>query len=85
MNLKKRGLTIFFCDGTKLHIEFPPQTDNETAAMLRMEELLKQKQIIAEIDGALIVIPFDNVKYIQGYPAPSKLPRGSIKGASVRD
>ena len=85
MNLKKRGLTIFFLDGSKIHIEFPPQTDNETAAMLRLDEVLKQKQIIAEIDGALIVIPFDNVKYIQGFPAPSKMPRGSIKGASVED
>ena len=85
MDLTKRGLTIFFCDGTKLHIEFPAQTTNETAAMMRLEEVLKQRQIVAEIDGALLVIPFENVKYIQGFPAPSKMPRGSIKGASVDD
>ena len=85
MDLRKRGLTIFFCDGSKLHIEFPAQTTNEIAAMMRLEEVLKQRQIIAEIDGALLVIPFENVKYIQGFPAPSKMPRGSIKGASVED
>ena len=85
MNLKKRGLTIFFCDGSKIHIEFPAQTDNEYAALLKLDEVLKQRQITVEIDGALLVIPFENVKYIQGYPAPPKLPQGSIKGASVRD
>jgi len=85
MDLRKRGLTIFFCDNSKLHIEFPAQTNNESAALLKLEEVLKQRQIIAEIDGAMLVIPFDNVKYIQTYPAPSKMPRGSIKGASVQD
>ena len=85
MDLQQRGLTIFFCDGSKLHIEFPAQTDNEHAALLRLEEVLKQRQIVAEIDGAILVIPFENVKYIQGYPAPAKMPRGSIQGASAQD
>jgi len=85
MDLQKRGLTIFFCDGSKLHIEFPPQSDNEFAALLKLDELLKQRQIIAEVDGAILVIPFENVKYIQGYPAPSKMPRGSIQGASAQE
>ena len=85
MDLQRRGLTIFFCDGSKLHIAFPPQVDNEHAALLKLEEVLKQRQIVAEIDGAILVIPFDNVKYIQGYPAPSKMPRGSIQGASVQE
>jgi len=85
MELLKRGLTIFFCDNSKVHIEFPSQTNNESAQLLKLEEVLERRQIIAEIDGALLVIPFENVKYIQGYPAPSKMPRGSIKGASVQD
>jgi len=85
MDLRKRGLTIFFCDGTNLHIEFPVQTDNEFAALLKLEEVLKQRQIIAEIDGAILIIPFENIKYIQGYPAPSKMPRYAIQGASAQD
>ena len=85
MDLQKRGLTIFFCDGTKMHIEFPAQTDNEFAALLKLEEVLKQRQIIAQIDGAILIIPFENIKYIQGYPAPSKMPQGSIQGASVQE
>jgi hypothetical protein len=32
-----------------------------------------------------LIIPFENIKYIQGYPAPSKMPRYAIQGASAQD
>jgi hypothetical protein len=53
--------------------------------LLKVEEILKQRQIVAKVDGAVVVIPFDNIKYIQAFPAPPKLPRYAILGASVRD
>jgi len=61
------------------------QAANESVAYMRLEEILKQRQIIAEIDGAVIVIPFDNVKYFQAFPASKNLPRYAILGASVHD
>lgn len=85
MDLTKRGLTVIFCDGTKLQIEFTAQADNESAALLKLEQVLKQRQIIVEVDGAILIIPFENIKYIQGYPAPIKMPGYSIKGASARE
>jgi hypothetical protein len=85
MDMTKRGLTVHFCDGTRLNIEFPVQTPNEMAALLKVEEILKERQIIATVDGAVLIIPFDNIKYIQGFPAPAKLPRYAILGASIRD
>ena len=45
MDMTQRGLTIYFCDGSKLSIEFPVQTPNEMAALLKLEEVLKQRQI----------------------------------------
>jgi len=85
MDMTKRGLTIYFCDGSKLSIEFPVQTANEMAALLRLEEVLKERQIIATVDGAVVVIPFDNIKYVQVFPSPPKLPRYAILGASIRE
>jgi hypothetical protein len=38
--------------------------------------------MIVEADGALLIIPFENVKYIQAYPAPKKLPEHAIRAAS---
>jgi hypothetical protein len=40
---------------------------------------------VVEADGALVLIPFENVKYLQVYPAPKKLPGGVIRGASFKD
>jgi len=85
MDMSKRGLTVHFCDGSKLSIEFPAQTPNEMAALLKVEEVLKQRQIVATVDGGVVVIPFDNIKYIQAFPAPPKLPRHAILGASIRE
>jgi hypothetical protein len=85
MDMTKRGLTIYFCDGSKLSIEFPVQAANEMAALLRLEEVLKERKIIVTVDGAVLVIPFDNIKYIQAFPAPPKLPRYAILGASVHE
>jgi hypothetical protein len=40
---------------------------------------------VIEADGALVVIPFENIRYLQAYPAPKKLPSYAIKGATFRD
>jgi hypothetical protein len=86
MDTIKRGLTIHFSDGSKIRIDFPVQAPNETAALLRFEEILKQRQILAEVDGALVIVPFDNVKYIQVYGGEEfTLPRNAIRGATFRD
>jgi hypothetical protein len=85
MDTSKRGLTIHFFEGSRIHIEFPVQTPNEIAAEMKLEDILKQRQIIAEVDGTLLIIPFENIKYIQAHPVPPKLPRHVIQGASVHD
>ena len=86
MDTTKRGLAIHFSDGSKLHIDFPVQAPNETAAMMKLEEILKQRQIIVELDGALVIVPFDNIKYLQLYSADAfDAPRYAIRGASFRD
>jgi len=83
---QKRSMVIHFIDGSKKTLEFPPQaaaTDANVGALLK--EILQARNLTLEADGALIVIPFENIKYIQSYPAPKKLPTGVIKGASFKD
>jgi len=50
---RQRGLTIHFVDGTSMQFEFPAQTENEYAAVLKMKEVIKDRQLIIEVDGAL--------------------------------
>ena len=80
----KRGITIHFNDGTKLQMDFPAQSANEAAAALKIEDVLKNRFILMEAEGTLLMIPFENVRYIQLYPAPKSLiDHTYIKGASL--
>ena len=83
---EKRGIIIHFMDGSKKLLEFPQQVaDNDASAAAKLKEALEARHIVIEAEGALVVIPFENVKYLQVYPAPKKLPAGVIRGASFKD
>ena len=83
---EKRGLIIYFLDGTKKVLEFPQQVaDGDVAAAAKLKEALEARHLVIQAEGALAVIPFENVKYLQIYPAPKKLPAGVIRGASFKD
>ena len=79
----QRGVMIHFVDGTKLNVMFPVQAPNETAALIALEEIIKQRHMVVEADGAAMLIPFENIKYLQVYPAPAQMPRFTIRGASI--
>ena len=82
----ERRMIIHFTDGSKKTLEFPQQmADSDATAALRIKDALDARHIVLEAEGALIVIPFENVKYVQVHPAPKKLPPGVIKGASFKD
>jgi len=80
----ERGLTIFFNDGSKMSLAFPKQSLNETAAMLKLDDVLKKRYMLFEADSTFLVIPFENIKYVQLYPAPPQLQGHTyIKDASI--
>lgn len=82
----KRGMTIHFNDGSKLSLNFPKQAPNEVAAMLKVDDVLKRRYVLIEADDTFMMIPFENVRYIQIYPAPKDVPNHTyIKGASLLD
>jgi hypothetical protein len=84
--MDKRGMIIHFTDGTKKVVEFPQQiADSDATAAAKIKEALEARHLVLEAEGALVLIPFENVKYVQVYPAPKKLPAGVIKGASFKD
>jgi len=83
---KKRGIVIHFMDGSTKRLEFPQQVaDDDVAGAAKIKEALEARHLVIEAEGALIVIPLENVKYLQAYPAPKKLPANVIRGASFRE
>ena len=82
----KRGIAIFFNDGSKISLDFPKQSPNEAAAAMKFEDVLKKRYMLFEVDGALMMIPFENVRYVQIYPAPESVPGHTyVKGATAID
>ena len=80
----QRGVTIHFNDGSKMSLDFPKQTSSEAAAMLKLDEVLKKRYMLFEADSTFLMVPFENVKYVQLYPAPAEVPgHAYVKGASV--
>jgi hypothetical protein len=80
----KRGLTIYFNDGSKISLDFPKQSPNEAAAMLKLDDVLKKRYMLFEADSTFLMITFENVRYVQLYPAPDSVHGHTyIKGASI--
>jgi hypothetical protein len=84
-NKHSRGLVIHFTDGSKINVSFPQQTDDAYRRKVGIEEIMKRRTIIVEADGAMHVIPFENVKYMTIYPAPELADPSVIKGATFND
>jgi hypothetical protein len=82
----RRGITIHFNDGSKVSMDFPRQTPSEIAAMLKLNDVLKKRYMLFEADSTFLMVPFENVKYVQIYPAPADVPGQTyIKGANIKD
>jgi hypothetical protein len=79
----ERGMTIHFMDGAKLQVDFPKQVKSDEAVPLRLDKIITHQGLLVEADGALLMIPFANVRYLQVYPAPGKLPDYAIKEATL--
>ena len=80
---EERGLTIHFMDGSKMSFTFPKQVIRDEFVSGRTDRILEKNALVVEADGALIVIPFSSIKYMQMYATPKKLPDYVIKGATV--
>ena len=79
----KRWMTIFFTDGTKIKFDFPKQAEDTSNMGAMIKKVLNENQLVVEVEGFLYTIPFVNVKYIQVYPCPEKLPATAIQGGKL--
>lgn len=86
-----RVLTIHFIDGSKLSFEFPEQGANAAAKQIKLQEFMTAKHLVIESDGGLLVFPVVNIKYLAlrgpagTFWKEGTLPKGTIKGARIRD
>ena len=80
------GLLIRFMDGSKITLRYPKQAGNDPATIVaNVRKALEADRILVEVDGALLFIPLNNVKYIQVTPAPDVLPPNVLRNARMVD
>jgi len=79
---ERRDITIHFNDGTRLGFTFPQQVGSDHMVS-RMQKQMEGRWLALEVEGDLFMIPVDSIKYIQGHPAPEKLPDTVIRGARM--
>ena len=76
------SLTVFFLDGTKASFVYPRQSGAEQAAIVNtVRKAIEAERLVLEVDGDLVVIPIQSVKYVQLSPAPPHLPSGILRRA----
>lgn len=80
-----RFLTVHFIDGSEMSVTFPKQGGNPLLLAKRVQQAIESRQLAIEMDGQLVVIPMDNVKYMQASPSPDELPETVILGGTLKD
>ena len=80
-----KHLYLYFQDGQRLALRFPQQRGEpaQIARLLRMQ--LESPFISIEVDGDLLLIPRESIKYLQVCPAPPSMREATILGAELID
>jgi hypothetical protein len=57
--------------------------DEVTTMATRIEKALESNDVLIELEDRLLVVPLNNLKYIEITPAPPKLPKFTIRHARL--
>ena len=80
----RRYCTIHFMDGQSMRFIFEAlKPEGDPTVGMAVEDFLKTKNLIFELDNKLTIIPMNNVRSIEVFPAPSNLPQKVIKAKSL--
>lgn len=82
MSIPTRWMEITLRDGEKLRFKFPVQLQEENMAR-GIDEALKLPTLTIKAGDILYVIPTGSIQLITISPAPKKLPKSVIRGASL--
>jgi hypothetical protein len=66
-------------------VRFSQTSERRTGHRVSPGEITEKPYLLIEGDGVLFLIPTNNIKYIQAYPAPSKLSNTAIRGQRFGD
>ncbi|WP_137819298.1 hypothetical protein [Pseudomonas sp. 2FG] len=80
-----KHLYLHFQDGQRLILRFPQQSDDPGSIARNLRKQLESPFLSIQVDGDLLLIPRESIKYLQVCPAPAALPEPTIIGAELVD
>ena len=80
-----KSLYLYFQDGQRLALRFPKQSEDPVDVARSLRKQLESPFLSIEVDGDLLLIPRESIKYLQICPMPAALPEPTIVGAEVID
>ncbi|MCY1279841.1 hypothetical protein D3C76_1138920 [compost metagenome] len=80
-----KHLYLHFLDGQRLALRFPQQSDDPAEVARGIRKQMESTSISIEVDGDLLIIPRNSIKYLQISPAPVRLPDTTVLGAELID
>ncbi|MGX5221266.1 MULTISPECIES: hypothetical protein [Pseudomonas] len=80
-----KHLYLYFQDGQRLAMRFPQQSADPVEVARGIRKQLESPFLSIEVDGDLLMIPRESIKYLQISPAPVSLPDPVISGAEMID
>lgn len=78
----KSFLTIRYTNGTEQKFEFMVQEKSLSIAT-RIQDALSANQLVLELEDKVLIVPFQNIQYIEVTPLPDKFPPIALKGVRL--
>lgn len=78
-----KHLYLHFADGQRLALRFPQQSDDPMEIARGIRKQLESPFLSIEVDGDLLMIPRESIKYLQISPAPMRMPETTVLGAEL--
>jgi hypothetical protein len=76
--------TFHFTDGSSLSLKYPREGGkNSVGVAEQVRRAIEAERLAVEVKGTLLVIPLQNVRYVEISPAPDSLPAGVVRGAEL--
>lgn len=84
MDEQLRHVTFFFADNSQMKLVWPQQGSDDPQLFARqVTKCLEADKFAAEVEGQLVIIPMQNVKYITVSPSLDFLPQGVVRNAHI--
>jgi hypothetical protein len=75
-------LKLHYIDGTEQKFEYD-RTEEVMTVWSRIQETMKLGQVIIELEDKVMIVPIQNLKTIEIFPKPEKLPNFAVRNGRM--